>query len=292
MPRKTIKKLVEKEVKKHTLKSTKQETKAKQTITEYVGEGHPDRVADKIAKIINDFATTSATEVIINRAGLYLSGETSFANKQEWKKAKLEIRKLLDQIAFDYGFKKKVKIINKFISQDTMLAERKVNKLAGDQEVVFYTKLNDNDPHQILRSIDEKVSAITKTFDYKTLVNTRNKTMNLSINASHKQYEEVRRVIVGELFKHFEGFDLNVCEFAGGSYMNDTGVTGRKLIVEQSGAGYPHGGGAVFGKDVTKTAPYGHKLAREYAEKHNVNEVVVAYFPGDDLNSPNYIGKN
>lgn len=83
MPRKTIKKLVEKEVKKHTLKSTKQETKAKQTITEYVGEGHPDRVADKIAKIINDFATTSATEVIINRAGLYLSGETSFANKQE-----------------------------------------------------------------------------------------------------------------------------------------------------------------------------------------------------------------
>ncbi|MCS5736543.1 hypothetical protein [Herbiconiux daphne] len=138
-----------------------------------------------------------------------------------------------------------------------MLAERKVNKLAGDQEVVFYTKLNDNDPHQILRNIDEKVSSITKTFDYKTLVNTRNKTMNLSINTSHKNYEEVRRLIVGELFKHFEGFDLNVCGFVGGSIYNDTGVTGRKLIVEQSGAGYPHGGGACVDGETEFLSPIG-----------------------------------
>ena len=46
-----------------------------QKVSEYVGAGHPDRIADRIAKVFNDRATTSATEVIVNRNGVYISGE-------------------------------------------------------------------------------------------------------------------------------------------------------------------------------------------------------------------------
>ncbi len=71
------------------------------------------------------------------------------------------------------------------------------------------------------------------------------------------------------------------------SILNDTGVTGRKLLVEKEGTGFPHGGGAYFGKDKTKAAVWGYDKLKKLGKKDSV----IVYFPGDDLDKPNYIGR-
>lgn len=266
-----------------------------QTISEYVGKGHPDRIADEIASIVNKYASTSATEVIINKKGCYISGETTITRKQ-WRKAKKEINEILENLSKIY-LQKKVKIIKRFVAQDKMLAERKEKKIAGDQEIVYYKKLDTNDVHYHLKHIDDFISEhIYKKFgkyiDYKILINLENKTCNISYSKTAErslinlgEYDVLSELIKTSILIWF-GSDIKIseCAFEGGSIYNDTGVTGRKLIVEAEGCGYPHGGGAIYGKDNTKTAPYGKKLLQE------LNKKVLVYFPGDDLDKPNYIG--
>ncbi len=48
--------------------------------------------------------------------------------------------------------------------------------------------------------------------------------------------------------------------------MGDTGVTGRKIIVDTYGGSCPHGGGAFSGKDPTKVDRSGAYMARHVAK--------------------------
>lgn len=262
--------------------------KFRQKISEYVGQGHPDIIADKISNVVKTHAVFSATETIVNKNGVYISGETAFKNKTQKNKAKKEIKKLIDRIKKDYGYVGAIPITFNFVEQDAMLADRRKKLISGDQEIVYFHKLDKKDVHFHLREIDKQVSAITETYDYKILVNMKNKTANLSISTSHKEYLSVGKLIISELNDRFgEDIKINVCEFKGGSIFNDTGVTGRKLLVEKEGTGYPHGGGAYFGKDETKAAVWGYDRLVKWGKKNSV----IVYFPGDDLNSPNYQGK-
>lgn len=257
-----------------------------QTISEYVGMGHPDRVADFISDSIRREANTSATEVVVNSAGVYASGETTFHSLADEKYTKIVIEEYIDKLLSDYGVEMfSIPVQFNFVKQNKMLAERKGKLLSGDQEIVYYHKLDKKDVHYWLRQIDNKVSEITETYDYKILVNMENKTMNLSISTTHKDYVVVKKTILELAEEYFGKLDVNICEFRGGSILNDTGVTGRKLIVEKEGTGYPHGGGAYFGKDETKAAVYGYDLLK----KANINNSVLVYFPGDKLTEPNFV---
>lgn len=257
-----------------------------QKVSEYVGDGHPDIIADRISNIVKQNASVSATETIINRAGVYISGETQWTKAQE-KKIRTQINNLLARVKEDYGFKKEIPVTFNFVKQDGMLSSQRKNLKSGDQEVVYYHELNGKDVHFWLRRINDKVNQITRTYDYKVLVNMKNKTANLSISTTHKDYKVVKQLILEKIESYFGNVKINVCEFKGGSIFNDTGVTGRKLLVEKSGTGYPHGGGAYFGKDDTKAAVYGY----DKLKKSKLKDGLVVYFPGDDLDKPNYIGK-
>jgi S-adenosylmethionine synthetase len=54
--------------------------------------------------------------------------------------------------------------------------------------------------------------------------------------------------------------------FVTGGPMGDTGVTGRKIIVDTYGGSCPHGGGAFSGKDPTKVDRSGTYMARHVAK--------------------------
>src|SRR4029450_3609934 len=54
--------------------------------------------------------------------------------------------------------------------------------------------------------------------------------------------------------------------FVTGGPMGDTGVTGRKIIVDTYGGSCPHGGGAFSGKDPTKVDRSGAYMARHVAK--------------------------
>ena len=256
-------------------------TKFNQKISEYVGKGHPDRVADLIAKITNDYAMFSATEVIINEKGCYISGETKISNKKEHKKA---ILKVLKEIQVDYKKNKKIPLKINFCKQDKMLSKRRIKNMAGDQEIVYYTKLTKKDIHFHLKEWDNFINEnFSHTMDYKILVNLENKTANISYSTLHWASETITLYLTDQIKKLDKDIKIHYCPFSGGSVFSDTGVTGRKLIVESEGCGNPHGGGAIYGKCNTKTAPAGKNLLIKK------NKKIVVYFPGDDLNKPNYI---
>lgn len=73
-----------------------------------------------------------------------------------------------------------------------------------------------------------------------------------------------------ELFDTPEGiefFKLNAAgEFIEGGPVADTGLTGRKIVVDTYGGAVPHGGGAFSGKDPSKVDRSGALLARHIAK--------------------------
>ena len=65
--------------------------------------------------------------------------------------------------------------------------------------------------------------------------------------------ELIRGVVPGELLREETKFFINPSgQFVIGGPHGDTGLTGRKIIVDTYGGAVPHGGGAFSGKDPTK----------------------------------------
>ena len=86
-------------------------------------------------------------------------------------------------------------------------------------------------------------------------------------------------------------------EWSVGGFEADTGLTGRKIVVDSYGPRVPVGGGALSGKDWTKVdrsgAEYAKFISQELLKKHQAKEVKVelAYAIGvaDSIQSIAYI---
>jgi len=82
----------------------------------------------------------------------------------------------------------------------------------------------------------------------------------------HELYDERRLEHDGDFF-----YCNPTGRFVIGGPMGDTGVTGRKIIVDTYGGAAPHGGGAFSGKDPTKV-----DRSAAYAARHVAKNVVAA----------------
>ena len=102
---------------------------------------------------------------------------------------------------------------------------------------------------------------------------------NIVVSVQHdadKDLEELRREIISEvLYPILDRFDfpkdaeilINPSgRFVEGGFEADTGLTGRKLMVDTYGGLAPHGGGALSGKDGTKVDRSGAYMARYIAK--------------------------
>lgn len=79
--------------------------------------------------------------------------------------------------------------------------------------------------------------------------------------------EKVARPIVGKLADSATGYYVNQTgKFLIGGPQSDTGMTGRKIVVDTYGGAIPHGGGAFSGKDPTKVDRSGAYMARYIAK--------------------------
>lgn len=82
--------------------------------------------------------------------------------------------------------------------------------------------------------------------------------------------EKVIEPIMGKLLDNKTKYFINATgKFTFGGPPADTGLTGRKIIVDTYGGAVPHGGGAFSGKDLTKVDRSGAYMAR-YAAKNVV----------------------
>ena len=261
---------------------------------ESVSPKHPDKICDQISDAILDAYITLDPDarVAIDVAGghgkVFVTGEvTSKVNS-------VNIGKIVKRLAGN------VEIIESIVSQSPEIAQGVDIGGAGDQgimvgyatsetpemlplEYVLARKLN--------RSIFEKWP-----FDGKTQITTKDGKV-ISIVASFQNAEKtellehVKNWLSGEQLAIYDEIDFHINpagDWNIGGFDADSGLTGRKLVVDNYGPRIPIGGGAFSGKDpskVDRSAAYmARKVAIDYLHKYKANEVYVylAYAIGYD----------
>jgi S-adenosylmethionine synthetase len=181
---------------------------------------------------------------------------------------------------------------------EAMLSEAELDEVgAGDQGMMFGYACRETDelmplPVTLAHALTRRLSEVRKTGDLpylrpdgKSQVTVRyegNRPVGVEkvlISAQHAEGVEGR--IKGDLLEAVIGpilpeelFDASATEvlvnptgrFVTGGPQGDTGLTGRKIIVDTYGGAIPHGGGAFSGKDPTKVDRSGSYAARWVAK--------------------------
>lgn len=258
--------------------------------SESVSEGHPDKVADAISDAILDLVMAKedsslrcACETLVTTNMVTVAGEyKGVLHKEEVESA---IRKTIKNIGYEQeGFDwRTVKIYNELHGQSADIALGTDNFGAGDQGLMFGYACNETDVHMPSaiywsHRIVEELTILRKTgvmnclgpdaksqvtFEYnddgtpkriaKVVCSTQH-TSDTEINSLRLAVKEVIRAILPkEYVDNNTEFYINPTgRFVIGGPDGDTGLTGRKIIVDTYGGYSPHGGGAFSGKDPTK----------------------------------------
>jgi S-adenosylmethionine synthetase len=269
--------------------------------SESVTEGHPDKVADAVSDSVLDAAlalnpqSRVACETFVTTGLAVVGGEVRIG-------AELDIdtivRETVDRIGydgFDEGFSAgTITVENHVHEQSPDIAEGVDRELgAGDQGLMFGFAVTETDqlmplPIQLAHRLAERLSEVRKKRqleylrpDGKTQVMVRYEgdipvaVEKVLISTHHAENQNqtamrddiydtvVREVIPEHLLSSDIEFIFNPSgRFEIGGPVADTGLTGRKIIVDTYGGYARHGGGAFSGKDATKVDRSGAYAAR------------------------------
>jgi S-adenosylmethionine synthetase len=258
--------------------------------SESVSEGHPDKVADAISDAVLDLvmakedpALRCACETLVTTNRVVLAGEyKGVLHNEEVESA---VRKVIKSIGYEQeGFDwRTVEITNLLHGQSADIALGTDNFGAGDQGLMFGYACNETEnfmPSAIYWShrIVEELARLRKngtmsclgpdaksqvTFEYND-DGTPKRISKVVCSTQHTQDTEINslRIAVKEIIRAIlpkEYLDVNTeyyinptGRFVIGGPDGDSGLTGRKIIVDTYGGYSPHGGGAFSGKDPTK----------------------------------------
>ena len=283
-----------------------------QFTSESVSAGHPDKVADQISDAILDAYLAQdpnakvACECLITTGLLLIAGEvTSTAKVDHTAIAK----KVLDRIGYNndaVGFNHHTAEIRNVIhTQSPEIHNSVIDGGAGDQGIMFGHACNDTPElmplaitlsHEIMRKLHElreqnvlpwlrpdAKSQVTVTYDEngpvsvdKVVVSTQHSEdisqADLHAAVIHHALEPILREWIK--IKQPEYLINPSGSFIIGGPHGDTGLTGRKIVVDTYGGSCPHGGGAFSGKDPSKVDRSAAYAAR-YIAKHLVASGVV-----------------
>ena len=271
----------------------------KRTFTaESVTSGHPDKLADLIADSILDECLEQdenshvACEVMLAHNKCFISGEIT-------TKAKVNYEQIAKETIADVGYdadaiEYEVRIHEQ--SGDIAQAVGREEQGAGDQGIVYgyatdetlnFMPLPIELAHRLTDRLEEcRVNGIIKGIlpDGKSQVSIDyngerfDKISSVIVSAQHEEskdlYELKTEILEKVIGKVLEEYDLTGAEilinpsgrFVLGGFVADTGLTGRKLMVDTYGGKAHHGGGAMCGKDASKVDRSGAYLARYIAK--------------------------
>ena len=268
--------------------------------SESVTEGHPDKVADAISDSVLDaaLAVTSdarvACEAFVTTRLAVVGGEISGADLD----VESIVRKTVESVGYD-GFDPdfafdSIEVQDRIQGQSADIAVGVDGSLgAGDQGLMFGFAIDETEelmplPIQLAHRLAEQLSDVRRTgkLDYlrpdgKTQVMVRYEgdrpvaVEKILISAHHAPGKDqaemkadvfdtvVAAVIPDDLLDRGIDFIFNPTgRFEIGGPVADTGLTGRKVIVDTYGGYARHGGGAFSGKDATKVDRSGAYSAR------------------------------
>lgn len=258
--------------------------------SESVSEGHPDKVADAISDAVLDLvmskedpALRCACETLVTTNQVIVAGEyKGILHNAEVETA---IRKTIKDIGYQQpGFDwRTVNITNLLHGQSADIALGTDNFGAGDQGLMFGYACNETENHMPSaiywsHRIVERLTQLRKgasmeylgpdaksqvTFEYdddnkpvriaKVVCSTQHREDIPIANLRNSVEHEIRKILPTKYVDDRTEFYINPTgRFVIGGPDGDTGLTGRKIIVDTYGGYSPHGGGAFSGKDPTK----------------------------------------
>lgn len=255
---------------------------------ECVTPKHPDKMCDQISDAILDFCLEQdpyarvAMETMGGHGEVYITGEITLGS------GFLSSDKIEEIVHRITGKDEEVHI--NIVEQSLEIANGVDIGGAGDQGIMVGYACNDNEamiPHEtylareLCKFIYEKYP-----YDGKTQVTIDDNKIITKIVAS---FQNVPRQQLFDRVKEWLGNDAPVdeqdvlCNPAGdwnqGGFDADTGLTGRKLMVDNYGPQIPIGGGCFSGKDATKVdrgaAYMARKIAVDLLKVHGAKEVIV-----------------
>jgi S-adenosylmethionine synthetase len=291
--------------------------------SESVTEGHPDKMADQISDAVldaclaQDVRSRVACETLLKTGYVMIAGEITTAARIDYPKLARAVVKRIGYTSGEMGFDGNTCAVLVAVDQQSPDIGQGVDTGgAGDQGMMFGYACNDTPelmpaPIQYAHAVTRQLAKARRSGlgflrpDGKSQVSVeygggkvqRIDTVVVSTQHSEdvsnrKLHEAVREEVIGRalprrlLDRKTKIFINPTGRFVIGGPMGDTGVTGRKIIVDTYGGMGRHGGGAFSGKDpskVDRSAAYmGRYIAKNVVAAGLARrcEVQVAYAIG------------
>ena len=277
--------------------------------SESVSEGHPDKVADQISDALvdaglkaGDETTRVAIETLVTTNHVTVAGEVKNFNVTTEEVEQI-VRNKVKEIGYEQdGFHwDKLKLYNEIHSQSSDIGLGTDDFGAGDQGIMFGYACNHTHSmmpapihysHAVLKNLKTKrgsilgpdaKSQISVEYDGARRDGVVKRIDQIVISTQHTEgnVEEARHICklaameeLGDLIDDDTVWHLNPTgNFVIGGPDGDTGLTGRKIIVDTYGGFAPHGGGAFSGKDPTKVDRSAAYMARWLAKNVVADEM-------------------
>ena len=256
---------------------------------EFVSPKHPDKICDQIADsildayLMKDKYSRTAIEVMGGHNLIIVLGEVkSSANIK-----KIPIIKIIKSFV---GNKFDIQI---HLEEQSPEISRGVDiGGAGDQGIMIGYACNETKnymplEYELARNLCRKIYK-EYPYDGKTQVTLGdNKVLRVVASFQNTKAKELEN-LVKSIIKSEEYIINPAGDWKIGGFEADSGLTGRKLIVDSYGPRVPVGGGSFSGKDPTKVDRSGAYMARriavDYLKKYKAKEVLVklAYAIGQE----------
>ena len=247
----------------------------RQTYTvESVTNGHPDKVCDQISDAIldgclrQDPMSRVAVETFGSHGHLVIGGEVT-------TKAKVDYKKIGANVYRDIGYTKPLDIQVFIVQQSPDIAQGVNTGGAGDQGIMYGFATKETKEflpegvvlvHKLAKRLQEareKKQIKWLKPDGKTQITYHEgKISAVLVSTQHEKgihqetiVSEVTKKIIKPVLNGLPGVEILVNptgNFEVGGFEADTGLTGRKIMVDTYGGLICHGGGAFSGKDLTK----------------------------------------
>ena len=265
---------------------------------ESVTEGHPDKLCDTIADavlnacLLGDPDSRVACEVLATAGKITVAGEITTKSMPDIPHI---VCKTVRQIGYSGNYEVEVDVHDQ--SPDIADAVNGENEItAGDQGIVYGYACRETPqllplPVVLAHRITMGLTEVRRNHllewlrpDGKAQVSVEyengkpKRVHTVVVSAQHEpevSQKELREVVyqlilvpaLGKYLDQNTGVLINPSgSFVLGGFEADTGLTGRKLMVDTYGSLVPHGGGALSGKDCTKVDRSGAYMARYLAK--------------------------
>jgi len=272
--------------------------------SESVTEGHPDKIADQISDAILDAVIAEdplgrvACETLVTTGLAMISGEITTKTYVDFPSI---VRNTIREIGYTrakYGFDSETcAVISSIDPQSPDIAQGVDTGGAGDQGLMFGFACRETQElmplpitlaHKLVRRLTDVrksneldflrpdgKSQVTIEYEGKRPIRVSAIVVSTqhSPNVSNRDLREaildkvIKPVVPAELLDKDTVFHINPTgRFVIGGPQGDTGLTGRKIIVDTYGGRGRHGGGAFSGKDPTKVDRSACYMARYVAK--------------------------